>query len=52
MDHYYVFLTLSLTILSNDRRGLRHSGFDLEPILQCDLSGLAELRHNFQEIAE
>lgn len=40
------------TIFSNDRRVLRHSGFDLEPILQCDLSGLAELRHNFQEIAE
>ncbi len=32
--------------------GLCDSGFDLEPILQCDLSGLAELRHNFQEIAE
>lgn len=50
MDHYYVFLTpLSFLMTAG---GLRHSGFDLEPILQCDLSGLAELRHNFQEIAE
>lgn len=32
--------------------GLCDSGFDLDPILQCDLSRLAELRHNFQEIAE
>lgn len=32
--------------------GLCNPGFDLEPILQCDLSGLAELRHDFQKIAE
>lgn len=31
--------------------GLRDSDFDFELIPQCDLSGLAELRHNFQEIA-
>lgn len=49
MDHYYVFLTpLSFEWL----QGFAISGFDLEPILKCDLSGLAELRHNFQEIAE
>lgn len=42
----------SLLCLSKRRQGFAIAGFDLEPILQCDLSGLAELRHNFQQIAE
>lgn len=49
MDHYYVFLTSPVFLMTV---GLCHSCFDLEHILQCDLSGLAELWHNFQEIAE
>lgn len=31
--------------------GLCSSGFDSQPILLYDLSGLAELRHDFQKIA-
>lgn len=39
--------------LSFGLRGFCSSGFDLEPSLQCDLSGLAELRCDLlQKIAQ